>query len=255
MNQVETMVGSGLRLTCSREELVGKLAVVSRAVSMRPTVQILSGIWLQASDGTLELAATDMELSLRSSLNAEIAEPGTVVLPGRLLVDIVKLLPASEVEIAHSPEEGRVSVVSGSASYSLHTHSAEDFPRLPEVDAAQTFSVAREALLETITRVGRSASRDESRPVLTGILVRFGEGKLVMAATDSYRLAVKETPLDETVPELEAIVPARALTELGRIAAAAETVDLGVHENHAVFSAGDVLLTSRRIDGQFPDYK
>ena len=102
------MVGSGLRLTCSRQELVEKLAVVSRAVSMRPTVQILSGIWLQATDGTLELAATDMELSLRSSLDAEIAEPGTVVLPGRLLVDIAKLLPASEVEIAHSPEEGRV---------------------------------------------------------------------------------------------------------------------------------------------------
>src|SRR6187551_281203 len=255
MNQVETMVGSGLRLTCSRQEMVEKLAVVSRAVSMRPTVQILSGIWLQASDGTLELAATDMELSLRSSLDAEIAEPGTVVLPGRLLVDIAKLLPASEVEIAHSPEEGRVSVVSGSASYSLHTHSAEDFPRLPEVDAAQTFSVAREALLETITRVGRSASRDESRPVLTGVLVRFGEGKLVMAATDSYRLAVKETGLEGSIPELEAIVPARALTELGRIASGEDTLDLGVHENHVIFRAGDVLLTTRRIDGQFPDYR
>jgi DNA polymerase III subunit beta len=255
MSQVETMVGSGLRLTCSRAELVEKLAVVSRAVSMRPTVQILSGVWLQASDGSLELAATDMELSLRSSLEADITSPGTVVVPGRLFVEIARLLPAGEVEIAHSPEEGRVSVVSGTATYSLHTHSAEDFPRLPEVDAAQTFSVAREALLETITRVGRSASRDESRPVLTGILVRFGEGKLVMAATDSYRLAVKETSLDGSVPELEAIVPARALTELGRIAGGEGTVELGVHENHVIFRAGDVLLTTRRIDGQFPDYR
>jgi DNA polymerase III subunit beta len=255
MNQVETMVGSGLKLTCSREELVEKLAVVSRAVSMRPTVQILSGIWLQASEGSLELAATDMELSLRSSLDADISEPGTVVVPGRLFVDIARLLPAGEVEIAHSPEEGRVSVVSGSASYSLHTHSAEDFPKLPEVDAAQTFAVAREALLETITRVGRSASRDESRPVLTGVLVRFGEGKLVMAATDSYRLAVKETGLEGSVPELEAIVPARALTELGRIAGGEDTLDLGVHENHVIFRAGDILLTTRRIDGQFPDYR
>jgi DNA polymerase-3 subunit beta len=255
MNQVEAMVGSGLRLTCPREELVEKLAVVSRAVSMRPTVQILSGIWLQASEGTLELAATDMELSLRSSIDADISAPGTVVVPGRLFVDIARLLPAGEVEIAHSPEEGRVSVVSGSASYSLHTHSAEDFPRLPEVDAAQTFAVPREALLETITRVGRSASRDESRPVLTGVLVRFGEGKLVMAATDSYRLAVKETPMEGTVPELEAIVPARALTELARIAGGVDTIDLGVHENHVVFRAGDVLLTTRRIDGQFPDYR
>jgi DNA polymerase-3 subunit beta len=218
-------------------------------------VQVLSGIWLQASAGTLELAATDMELSLRSSLEAGIAEPGTVVVPGRLFVEIARLLPADGVEIAHSPEDGRVSVVSGSASYSLHTHSAEDFPRLPEVETAQTFSVPRPALLETITRVGRSASRDESRPVLTGVLVRFGQGKLVMAATDSYRLAVKETPIEGSVAELEAIVPARALTELGRIAGSQDSVELGVHENHVIFRAGDVLLTTRRIDGQFPDYR
>jgi DNA polymerase-3 subunit beta len=255
MNQVETVVGSGLRFTCSREELVEKLAVVARAVSMRPTVQILSGIWLQASAGTLELAATDMELSLRSSVEAQIAEPGTVVVPGRLFVDIVRLLPADDVEISHSPEEGRVAVVSGTASYSLHTHSAEDFPRLPEADAAQTFAVEREALLETVSRVGRSASRDESRPVLTGVLVRFGDGKLVMAATDSYRLAVKETAIEGSVPDLEAIVPARALTELARIAGGVGAVELGVHENHVLFRAGDVLLTTRRIDGQFPDYR
>ena len=163
---------------------------------MRPTVQILSGIWLQA-DRRDARARGDRHGAVAALLAGRgDREPGTVVLPGRLLVDIAELLPAAEVEIAHSPEEGRVSVVSGSASYSLHTYAAEDFPRLPEVDAAQTFSVAREALLETITRVGRSASRDESRPVLTGILVRFGEGKLVMAATDSYRLAVKETAID-----------------------------------------------------------
>jgi DNA polymerase-3 subunit beta len=91
--------------------------------------------------------------------------------------------------------------------------------------------------------------------VLTGVLVRFGEGKLVMAATDSYRLAVKETAIEGSVPDLEAIVPARALTELARIAGGEEEIDLGVHENHVVFRAGDVLLTTRRIDGQFPDYR
>jgi DNA polymerase-3 subunit beta len=222
---------------------------------MRSAVQILSGIQLRAEQGRLAFAATDMELSLRSELEAEVEQEGVVVVPARLLVEIARLLPDSSVEIAYRPEDGRLAIASGSASYQLHTYGVEDFPRLPEVEATQTFAVPREVLLETIARVGRSASRDESRPVLTGILVRFGDGKLVMAATDSYRLAVKETVLDEAVPELEAIVPARALTELARIAAAAETVELGVHENHVVFSAGDVLLTSRRIDGQFPDYK
>src|SRR5215208_1277902 len=255
MTQVETMAGTTLKLTCSRDAFVERLGIVSRAVSMRPTVQILSGIWLHAADGELSLAATDMELSLRTSMPAEVATSGTVVVPGRLLVDIVRLLPEATVELEHRPEEGRVSITSGSASYSLHTHSAEDFPRLPDVEAAQMFGVSRAALLETVARVGRSASRDESRPVLTGVLVRFADGKLIMAATDSYRLAVKETALEGTAPELEAIVPARALSELGRIAGGAEEVELGVHENHAVFSAGDVLLTTRRIDGQFPDYR
>jgi DNA polymerase-3 subunit beta len=114
-------------------------------------------------------------------------------------------------------------------------------------------AVDRQALLETIERVSRAASRDESRPVLTGILVRFEGQTLVMAATDSYRMAVRETELDEPGPDLDAIIPARALTELARIAAG-DAVELGVQENHVVFGTGDAWLTTRRIDGQFPNY-
>ncbi len=109
--------------------------------------------------------------------------------------------------------------------------------------------------METVARVGRSASRDESRPVLTGILVRFEPGKIVMAATDSYRLAVKETPVEGTLPELEAIIPARALQELARIAGTADEIQLGLQENHVVFGAEGTWLTTRRIDGQFPNYR
>ncbi len=101
--------------------------------------------------------------------------------------------------------------------------------------------------------MSRAASRDESRPVLTGILVRFEGSQLMMAATDSYRMAVKETALETGGPELEAIIPARALDELGRVAAGADTVQLGVHENHVIFGAGAAWLTTRRIDGQFPN--
>src|SRR5439155_1481231 len=112
-----------------------------------------------------------------------------------------------------------------------------------------------ETLLETVARVSRSASRDESRPVLTGVLMRFEPGKLVMAATDSYRLSVKETELTGAGLELEAIIPARALGELARIGSEADKLTLGVHENQVVFGTGDVWLTTRRIDGQFPNYK
>jgi len=249
------MVGTGVKITVGKDELVQALGVVSRAVSTRTSVQILSGILLEAAGGELRVAATDMELSLRATVSAQLEGDGSIVLPGKTLVDIARLLPADEVTIEHKPTESVVHITSGSASYTLHTYNPEDFPRLPDVAAVQTFAVEREALLETIQRVARAASRDESRPVLTGILVQFGAGKLVMAATDSYRLAVKETPLESTAPELEAIVPSRALQELARIASSGDTVDVGVHENQVVFTADGVWLTTRRIDGQFPNYR
>jgi DNA polymerase III subunit beta len=255
MIETDVVVGSGMKVTCGREELSQRLGIVARAVSTRSAVQVLLGVLLRAEAGKLELAATDMELSLRASLAAEVEDEGAVVVPGRLLVDIVRLLPAGEVTIEHRAEESVVRIECGSASYRLNTYSVEDFPRLPDVDTVQTFSVEREALLDTIAKVSRSASRDESRPVLTGILVRFEGSRLVMAATDSYRLAVKETDLDASPPELEAIVPARALGELSRIAQSGDTIELGVQENQIVFSADEIWLTTRRIDGQFVNVK
>jgi DNA polymerase III subunit beta len=251
----ELVVGTGLRMTVARDELAAKLAIVSRGVSMRTAVLVLGGIQMRAEGGKLHLAATDMEVSLRAAADAQIADEGAVVVPGRLLLDIARSLPDGEVSIEHKPEEAVVVVSAGSATYRLHTYSSEDFPRLPEIDNASLYAVERDALVETIGRVGRSASRDESRPVLTGILVRFEPGKLVMAATDSYRLAVKETPVGGTLPELEAIIPARALQELARIAGGIDELQLGVQDNHVVFGADGTWLTTRRIDGQFPNYR
>jgi DNA polymerase-3 subunit beta len=198
-----------------------------------------------------------MELSLRSSLEAQVESEGRVVVPGRLLVEIARLLPGGDVTFAHRPEEGIVELGSGSASYRLHTLSAEDFPRLPEANAAQLHSIDADALVSTAAQVSRAASRDESRPVLTGVLVRFEGGKLVMAATDSYRMSVRETEVEGAAPDLEAIVPARALGEITRVAAGAGELELGMHDNQLVFSLPEagVLLTTRRIDGQFPNYQ
>ena len=256
MIEAEAVVAAGtLKTTCARDELLRGLGIVSRGVSTRTTVQILAGILLEARAGKLSLAATDMELSLRTTIESNVESEGSVVVPGRLLLDIARLLPEAEVALEHRLEEAVVEVRCGSASYRLHTYNAEDFPRLPGTEGIELYEVDRETLLETVSRVSRSASRDESRPVLTGVLVHFEPGKLVMAATDSYRLSVKETELEGSVPELEAIVPARALGELARIAAEGEKLQLGVHENQVVFGTGDAWLTTRRIDGRFPNYK
>jgi len=249
---VEIAVGSDLQLTCSRDDFVARLGTVSRAVSVRSAVQVLSGVRLTAAAGALELAATDMEVSLRASLPAAVGTEGSVVVPGKLLSDLARLLPAGEVTL--EMHEGLLTVTSESYTSRLHTYAAEDFPRLPATDLPLT-QLDATSLLETIERVSRSASRDESRPVLTGILVRFEGASLTMAATDSYRLSMKETGLPQPGPELEAIIPARALAELQRLAAGQETVGLGVQENHVVFDADGIWLTTRRIDGQFPNVK
>jgi DNA polymerase-3 subunit beta len=257
MIETDIVLGSALKLTCPRQELIDKVSVVARAVSTRGAVQILGGILLRAEEGTLTLAATDMELSLRSSLSASVESGGAAVVPGRVLFDIVRQLPsqATDVTLSYQSGEHALELVCGSANYRLHTFSAEDFPRLPTHESAESFTVERATFLETVARVSRAASRDESRPVLTGILVRFASGSVVMAATDSYRLSVKETTIGGTLPDLEAIIPARALSELGRLATSGETIDVGVQDNQVVFSTEGAILTTRRIDGQFPNYK
>jgi DNA polymerase-3 subunit beta len=255
MIETDVVTGAALKLTVLRDEFIRQISIVSRAASTRTTVQVLAGILLRAEADKLHLAATDMELSLRTSLDASVDTEGAVVVPGKLLVELARLLPGDEVAIEHRQGEGVVEIVSGSASYRIHTYNAEDFPRLPEPSGSEMVTIDAEALLETSAKVSRAASRDESRPVLTGILVRFEGDNLVMAATDSYRLAVKETSLASPGPELDAIVPARALLELARIAQGASELQLGVQENQVLFASDGVLLTTRRIEGQFPNYR
>ena len=252
--EIDTAVGTGLKITCERDELVQRVAVVSRAVSTRSAVQVLAGVRLSVQADALEVAATDMEMSLRTTIPAEVGGRRRRGRSGKLLADVSRLLPDSEVVIEQRADEGVVHITSGSYSSRLNIYSAEDFPRLPSIDVP-LHEIDRASLLDTVQRVARASSRDESRPVLTGILVRFEGTTLTMAATDSYRLSVKETQLDSAGPELEAIIPARALAELARIGADAETIQLGAHENYVVFGSADTWLTSRRIDGQFPNIK
>src|SRR5262249_26681072 len=160
MIESETAVGAQLRITCAKDELVQGLTLVGRVVSSRTAIQTLSGIWLEAAGDELRLAATDMEFSLRATVPARVEGDGAVVLPGRTLVDIARLLPGEDVTIEHRAAESVVHVASGSASYTLHTYNAEDFPRLPEPAETETFAVDREALLETIGQAARAASGD-----------------------------------------------------------------------------------------------
>jgi DNA polymerase III subunit beta len=245
-----------VRLVSPKEELAAKLAAAARAASSKSTIQILSHVLLRAEDGWCGLAATDMEVSLRVPVSATVEQPGAVVLP-RLAADIVRSMADGPVTLEHRTGEGVISVSGGSSSFSLNCLQASDFPELP-ADEGSGLSLPTDVLVETIDRVARAASRDETRPVLTGVLLRLAPDGLTMVATDSYRLAVRQTPLDDPPPDpREAIIPARALLEVARMAPAAkaETVEVVLTETQALFRVGDVRLTSRLIDGQFPDHR
>lgn len=247
-----------MKFTTSSADLLAQLSVVSRVASTRSAVQALSGVQLIAAAEAVELRATDMEVGLRVPLAAAVERAGTVVLPARLLLDIARSLPGGDASVELRPTEQDVEILSGSATFHIRTLRAEDFPPLPEPGGDTVVSVPAAAFVETINRVARSASRDETRPILTGILVSASGSELRMVATDSYRLSVKETRLESPLDgEFEATVPARALQELARIAqsAGADELSVSVRANQIVFEVGGDVLSSRLIDGQFPNYR
>lgn len=205
-----------------------------------------------------ELLATDMEVGLRVPLNADVSRPGSAVLPARLLLDVARSLPSDTLTLELRSAEQDVELICGPATFHLRTLRAEDFPALPSPSPDSRVTLPAEAFAQTVARVARSASRDETRPVLTGILMSASASELRMVATDSYRLSVKETKLETPLQgSLEANVPARALQELVRIAqqSPADSVSVSVGQNQVIFELGDIVLSSRLIDGQFPNYR
>ena len=247
-----------MKFTVSRETFLTQLSVVARGASTRSAIQTLAGVLIRLEDGRAELHATDTDLGIRATLDAQIGVEGSVVVPGRLLLDVARSLPQDSVSVEYRATKQDIEVVSGSASFHLRTLPLEDFPKLPQPDPSTALSMPAPAFIETVGRVARSASRDETRPHLTGVLVTAENDQLRMVATDSYRLSVKETKLDQPLAgTLEANVPARTLQELSRIAAAngAETIDVTALANQVIFSASDVVLSSRLVEGRFPNYQ
>jgi DNA polymerase III subunit beta len=248
-----------MKLSLSVSHLLAQLQTASRVASTRSAVQALSGVMISAqTDSTPELLATDMEIGLRVPLTADVARPGSAVLPARLLLDVVRSLSGDQLTMELRSAEQDIELICGATTFHLRTLRAEDFPSLPSPSPETRLTLPLDAFVQTVSRVARSASRDETRPVLTGVLMSASAQELRMVATDSYRLSVKETALEQALQgSIEANVPARALQELVRIAqqAGGDSIAVSVGQNQVIFEIGDIVLSSRLIDGQFPNYR
>jgi DNA polymerase-3 subunit beta len=248
-----------MRAVCNTETFSRRLQLVSRGVSARSTIQLLGGILLEAEGEALKLSATDMEISIQTSSPAEVEGDGRVVIPARIFNDIVRSLPGGSFSLEYDASEGTVRLVAGENEYRIRAYAADDYPQLPIFPEEGTFRMSGESLVETVEKVSRSYSRDETRPVLTGILISFEDSRVRMVTTDSYRLSIKETELATTALEgsREAIIPARAMQEVSRIfgSEGEEDVEVSLSENQALFRIGDVVFGTRLIDGNFPEYR
>lgn len=255
-----------MKFRCERDNLVEAVQFASRAISNRATLPVLSGLRIEATEsGRVRIAATDLELTMETSFEAGVDDPGRVIVPGRLFGEMTKSLAPGQVSLAGST--GEVEIGSGRGQFRVKTLAADDYPALPIDDAgAEGFdiSVNSAELATALSQVIRSASTDESRQVLTGVLWEIEAGTLTLASTDSYRLGVKTLAAKGGPTEARKVVlPARALGELGRaLQGAGGEVSASVRENMVSFSVGagdgssaDSVIGSRFIEGEFPNYR
>ncbi|MBA3629916.1 MAG: DNA polymerase III subunit beta [Actinobacteria bacterium] len=258
-----------MKFRCERDDLLGAVQFASRAISNRATLPVLSGLRIEAKEaGWIGVAATDLELTMQTAFQAGVDEPGLEVVPGRLFNEIVRNLGSGQVSLASA--EGELEIASGRGHFRVRTLMPDDYPALPvEESAADSISVEMDsgALAGSLAQVVRSASSDESRQVLTGVLWEIGPGRLTLAATDSYRLAVSEVEVEGGPGEaVKVILPARALAELGRaLQGTGGRVRTLVRDNLVTFflatggqegsGGGQSVIATRFIEGEFPNYR
>jgi DNA polymerase-3 subunit beta len=242
-----------VKFRCDRDLLAEALQTAQRGVSTRPGIPALTGVLIRVDAEGLILTTTDLEVTTEVRLPVEAAEEGTALVPARLLAEMVKALPPDPVEMEADGTQARVTCRSFEGN--LRCLAAEDFPVLRELEGTRV-AVKAEPFAEGVGQVARAASKDEARPVLTGVLLEANREGLMLVATDSYRLAVREVRATGE-GEATALVPERAISEAGRAAAGVEKgeVEIILGNSQASFRVGTLRLTSRLIDEQFPNYR
>ena len=244
-----------MRFNIAKSELNEVLNIVSKGMSSRSTLPILSGILVSAEDSSVTFQTTDLEISIKHSVVADVADPGRTVIPGKLFNDIVKSLPDAAVTVATDGDQVIISCLD--SAFTLSTLNPVDFPYFPQVDAGTEVALPTKKLAEVVKKVGKAVSRDESRAILTGILFSVQDDKVRLVATDSYRLAVGDLLIDADEPyeAFQAIIPGRIFEDVAKLAASYDTIKVAFSDNQVVFSFGACVFVSRKIEGTYPNYQ
>ncbi len=242
-----------MKFRCERDVLVEAFGTAARAVASRSALPVLSGVRVSLSGTQLRLTGSDLDLTIDVTIEVPAGEDGTAVLPARLVSDILKAVQPGAVQVSVEGEQAHISA--GRSAFAVRTLMAEDFPRLPD-PAAGGVTIAVGALADALKQVIPAASHDDARPILTGVLMAAEAGGLRLVATDSYRLAVRDLPGQTVLAEGQTVlVPSRALGELARLLSSQGEANLHLGQREAAFEVGQVRLTTRLIEGQYPPYR
>lgn len=243
-----------MKISINKGELQSALAVVMKGVSTRSTLPSLSGVFLKAQGSQLTLETTNLDLSIRHTVMALVEEEGTALLPGKLFSDIVKSLPDASVTLSATYEEAYITC--DKASFALRALNPEDFPGFPQVQTSQEISVDFSLFSSMVKKVARNVSRDESRPILTGVLVNYEGGRLRMVATDSYRLAMTDVTLEESqADDFECVISGSFMLDLAALPKVQDDITLALADNQILVRCGETVFVNRRIEGQYPPYQ
>ncbi len=245
-----------MKLSLTQENLAHALAVVTRAVSSRSSLPVLGNVLITTDAKRLKIAATNLEIGINYWLGCKVEKEGGITVPARLFNEFVTSLPSGNIEL--SSDGSNLVVTTPHYESTINGIAADEFPLIPEIKTQPALTLPGEDFREALSQVVIAASLDEARPVLAGVYLYIEAGHLVMVATDSYRLAEKKLKLKDKIEDdkLAVIVPARTMQELVRILAdTSEQLNIYLGDNQIMFEAGDTQLTSRLIEGQYPNYR
>ncbi len=248
-----------MKFSVLQEELTRGLGIVSRAVSPRSTLPVLSNILVATDGGRLRLSATNLELGITSWINANIEEEGSTTVPARTFTDLVSTMPPDKTDISLNASNQTLNVRSGKLNTDIKCIDAQEFPPMPSPDQEPEVELNVADLKEMIQQVVFAASKDEARPILTGVLLTAEKEELTMAAADGFRLSVRTASLSNPIGKpIKAVIPARALSELARISEDGSeviTMSLPPGRGQVIFRTQNTEVISQLIEGTFPDYK
>ena len=248
-----------MKVSCLQENLAKGLSVVGRAVSPRSTLPVLGNVLLATDAGRLKLSATNLEVGINCWIGAKVEEEGAVTVPARTFIDLVNALPPDRVDMELVVRTQTLNLRAGRSEANVKGIDAQEFPVVPVPEGVGHILVEPDVLRTAMEQVTLAAATDESRPILTGVLAKFEEAQLTLAAADGFRLSVRTIPLPQPVPDsFSIIIPARALVELGRISGEQQepvAITVTPTRNQVLFQLTDIVLVSQLIDGNFPDYR